>query len=58
MESKRPKDFFYLMFDDRMFDTVADRTNEYARNKILNVMQGREPCEQMDDLSNKKQQTQ
>ena len=32
METKQPEDFFNLMFDDRMFETIADETNQYARN--------------------------
>ena len=44
IESKRLEDFFSLMFDERMFETIADRTSDYTRNIILNVTQGRGPC--------------
>ena len=42
LESKRLEDFFNLMFDDLMFEPIADRTNEYARNNILKVTLGRD----------------
>ena len=42
------------MFDERMFETIAERTNDYARNQIANITQGRDPFEQMDSSSNKK----
>ena len=32
MESWKPEDFFHLMFDEHMFETIADKTNSYARN--------------------------
>ena len=31
MTTKNPEDFFYLNFDDHMFETIADQTNDYAR---------------------------
>ena len=40
MESRKPEDFFYLMFDERMFETIADETNSYARNQIGTIAQG------------------
>ena len=29
MKTKKPEDFFNLMFDTRMFETIADETNQY-----------------------------
>ena len=52
MATKKPEDFFNLMFDDRMFDTIADETNKYARDRIVHITNGRDPIEQIDDPSN------
>ena len=31
MTTKNLEDFFYLNFDDCMFETLADQTNDYVR---------------------------
>ena len=54
MTTKKPEDFFNLMFDDHMFETIADKTNKYVRNKIGHITNGRDPTEQMDDPSNRR----
>ena len=52
--TKNPEDFFFLNFDNCMFETIADQTNSYARNRISSIMQGRDPIQQLDGLTNKK----
>ena len=37
-----------------MFETIADKTNKYARNKIAHITNGRDPIEQMDDPSDRR----
>ena len=54
MATKKPEDFFNLMFDHRMFETIADETNKYARNRIAHITNGRDPTEQKDDPSNRR----
>ena len=54
METKNPEDFFNLMFDTRMFETIADETNQYAQSRIRNFTQGRDPIQQMVHPDNKK----
>ena len=54
MATKKPEDFFNLMFDDHMFETMADETNKYARNRIAHITNGRNFIEQMDDPSNRR----
>ena len=49
MATKKPEDFINLMFDNHMFETIADETNKYARNRIAHITNGRDPIEQMDD---------
>ena len=41
-DSHLPEDFFNDIFDDRMFTIMAKETNNYARKKIREIMQGRE----------------
>ena len=41
------------MFDNCMFETIADETNKYARNRIAHITNGRDPIEQIDDPSNR-----
>ena len=54
METKNSEDFFNLMFDTHMFETIADETNQYARSQIRNFTQGRDPIQQMVHPHNKK----
>ena len=54
MPRNEPENFFNLMFDDHMFETIADETNKYARNRIADIANGRDPIEQLDDPSNKR----
>ena len=54
MATKKPGDFFNLMFDDHMFEAIADETNKYARNRIAHIIDGRDSIEQMDDPSNRR----
>ena len=54
METKNPEDFFNLMFDTHMFETIADETNQYAQSQIRNFTQGRDPIQQMVHPDNKK----
>ena len=54
METKNPEDFFNLMFDTHMFETIADETNQNARSRIRNFTQGRDPIQQMVHPDNKK----
>ena len=54
MTTKNLEDFFFMNFDDRMFETTADQTNAYARNRISSIMQGRDLIQQLDDPTNKK----
>ena len=54
MATKKPEDFFNLMFDNHMFETIADETNKYARNRIAHITNGRNPIEQMDNPSNRR----
>ena len=54
MATKNPEDFFNLMFNDRMFETIADEINKYARNRIAHIANSRDPIEQMDDPSNRR----
>ena len=37
-----------------MFETMADQTNAYARNRISSITQGRDLIQQLDDPTNKK----
>ena len=37
MATKTPEDFFNLMFNNHMFETIADETNKYARNRIAHI---------------------
>ena len=50
MTTKNLEDCF-LNFDDRMFESIADQTNAYARNRITC---GRDLIQQLDDPTNKK----
>ena len=52
MATKKPEDFFNLLFDDCMFETIADETNKYAKNRIAYITNG--PTEQMNDPSNRR----
>ena len=52
MESKKPEYFFYLIFDERILETVAEKTNNYARNRITNIPHIKDPFEQMNNPSN------
>lgn len=36
MQNKSPADFFELMVPDSLFQEIADRTNQFAINKIAN----------------------
>ena len=54
MTTKNPEDFFFFNFDDCMFETIADQTNVYARNRIFSIMHGRDLIQQLDDPTNKK----
>ena len=54
MTTKNLEDFFFLNFDDRMFETIADQTNAYARNRISPITRGRDLIQQLDDPTNKK----
>ena len=54
MTKKNLGDFFFLNFDDCMFETIADQTNAYARNRISSIMWGRDPIQQLDYPTNKK----
>ena len=47
-ESRLPEDFFNDIFDERMFTIMAEETNNYARQKIRHIMQGRDHFQQMD----------
>ena len=37
-----------------MFETIADQTDAYARNRISSITQGRDLLQQLDDPTNKK----
>ena len=37
-----------------MFETIADQTNAYARNKISSITCGRDLIQQLNDPTNKK----
>ena len=54
MTTKNLEDFFFLNFDDHMFETIADQTNVYARNRISSIMHRRDLIQQLDDPTNKK----
>ena len=54
MATKKPEVFFNLMFDNHMFETIADETNKYARNRIAHITNGRDPIQQMDGPSNRR----
>ena len=54
MATKKPEDFFNLIFNNHMFETIADKTNRYVRNKIAHITNSRDPIEQMDDPSNRR----
>ena len=54
MTTKNPEDFFFLNFDYCMFETIADQTNCYARNRISSITWGRDLIQQPDDPTNKK----
>ena len=54
MTTRNLKDFFFLNFDDHMFETIADQTNDYARDRISSIMCGRDLIQQLDDPTNKK----
>ena len=43
-----------MNFDDHVFETVADQTNSYARNRTSLMTQGRDMIQQLDDPTNKK----
>ena len=43
-----------MNFDDCMFETIADQTNAYARNKISSITCGRDLIQQLNDPTNKK----
>ena len=44
-------DFFNDIFEDRMFTIMAEETNNYACQKIREIMQGRDHFQQMDHHS-------
>ncbi|MCG8626118.1 MAG: hypothetical protein MJE68_29485, partial [Proteobacteria bacterium] len=50
-ESRNPEDFFNNLFDLQMFIIIAEATNNYVRKQITNIMQGRDPIEEMDHYS-------
>ena len=52
MPSKEPEDFFNLLFDSSMFQTIADKTNAYARNRVATILNGRDPIEQLNHGNN------
>ena len=52
MTTKNLEDFFFLNFDDHMFETIADQTNASARNRISSITHGRDPIQQLDDPTN------
>ena len=54
MTTKNPEDFFLKNFDDRMFETIADQTNSYARNRIFLSTCGRDLIQQLDHPTNEK----
>ena len=54
MTTKNLEDFFFLNFDDCMFETIADQTNAYARNRISSITHGRDLIQQLDDPTKKK----
>ena len=54
MTTKYSEDFFFFNFDDHMFETIADQTNSYAKNRISSITWGRDPIQQLDDPTNKK----
>ena len=47
-ESHLPEDFFNDIFDKRMFIIMAEETNNYACQKIRQIMQGRDHFQQID----------
>ena len=55
MTTKNLEDFFFFFdFDDHMFETIADQTNTYTRNRISSIMHGRDLRQQLGDPANKK----
>ena len=54
MPSKQPEDFFNLLFDSSMFETIADQTNSYARDRITRIHQGRDPIQQLTHENNRR----
>ena len=53
-ESRLPEDFFNDIFDERMFTIMAEETNKYARQKIRQIMQGRDHFQQIDHYTHRK----
>ena len=47
-QSHKPEDFFNELFDEFMYTIMAQQTNEYAHDKIREVLQVRDQFEQMD----------
>ena len=37
-EGQNSEDFFYNLFNDRMFAVIAETTNDYAHKQIRNIM--------------------
>ena len=47
-DSHEPKVFFNQLFDDRMFTIIAEETNNYARQQISKIMDGRDEIQQIE----------
>ena len=46
-----PEAFFNDIFEDRMFTIIAEETNNYAHQKLREIMQGCDHFQQMDHHS-------
>ena len=53
-DSREPEVFFNELFDQRMFTIIAEETNRYARQKIRNIMDGRDQIQQIEHHSHRR----
>ena len=53
-DARDPKVFFNQLFDQHMFTIIAEETNNYARQQISRIMDGRDQIEQMEHHSHRR----
>ena len=53
-DSREPEVFFNQLFDQRMFTIIAEETNNYARQQISRIMDGRDKIQQMEHHSHRR----